>query len=85
MSYLFVNRIAKEINDRGEYFPILGICLGFELMTYVAANGVEHRTDCSSFNQPLALEFKPSKFFSFKKHIIFQKEISLFTSFMISS
>ncbi|XP_032669368.1 chitobiosyldiphosphodolichol beta-mannosyltransferase-like [Odontomachus brunneus] len=55
-----IYRIAKKINDRGEYFPILGICLGFELLTYVAANGVEHRTDCSSLNQPLALEFKPN-------------------------
>lgn len=52
-----IYRIAKRINERGEHFPILGICLGFELLTYVAANGVEHRTSCSSKNQPLPLEF----------------------------
>ncbi|CAL1686453.1 unnamed protein product [Lasius platythorax] len=52
-----IYRIAKKINERGEYFPILGICLGFELLTYVAANCVEHRTQCSSKNQPLPLEF----------------------------
>ncbi|GAB1869985.1 folate gamma-glutamyl hydrolase [Camponotus japonicus] len=52
-----IYRIAKKINDRGEYFPIIGICLGFELLTYVAANGVPHRTACSSENQPLPLEF----------------------------
>lgn len=52
-----IYRITKKINDRGEYFPILGICLGFELLTYVAANCVEHRTACSSKNQPLPLEF----------------------------
>ncbi|XP_011874353.1 PREDICTED: gamma-glutamyl hydrolase-like [Vollenhovia emeryi] len=51
-----IYRIAKEINARGVYFPIFGICLGFELLTYVAANRVEHRTSCSSSNQPLPLE-----------------------------
>ncbi|KAL0107080.1 hypothetical protein PUN28_015548 [Cardiocondyla obscurior] len=52
-----IYRIAKNINARGEYFPIFTICLGFELLTYVAANCVEHRTTCSSHNQPLPLEF----------------------------
>lgn len=52
-----IYRIAKSINERGVYFPIFGICLGFELLTYVAANSVEHRTLCSSSNQPLPLEF----------------------------
>ncbi|XP_014472570.1 PREDICTED: chitobiosyldiphosphodolichol beta-mannosyltransferase-like [Dinoponera quadriceps] len=63
-----IYRIAKKINDRGEYFPILGICLGFELLTYVAANGVEHRNVCFSQNQALALEFKPD----FNKSNLFQ-------------
>lgn len=48
------------MNENGDYFPILGICLGFELLTYVAANRAEHRIDCSSINQPLPLEFKPN-------------------------
>ncbi|XP_020278169.1 gamma-glutamyl hydrolase-like [Pseudomyrmex gracilis] len=52
-----IYRIAKRINDRGTHFPIFGICLGFELLTYVAANRIEHRTNCSSINQPLPLEF----------------------------
>ncbi|XP_036145087.1 gamma-glutamyl hydrolase B isoform X2 [Monomorium pharaonis] len=52
-----IYRIAKEINDRGVYFPIFGICLGFELLTYVAANRVEHRTLCFGQNQNLPLEF----------------------------
>lgn len=52
-----IYRIAKSINERGVYFPILGICLGFELLTYVAANRVEHRTSCFSKNQPLPLKF----------------------------
>nr|XP_012220861.1 PREDICTED: chitobiosyldiphosphodolichol beta-mannosyltransferase-like [Linepithema humile] len=53
-----IYRIAKRINEEGDYFPIFGICLGFELLTYVAANRIEHRTNCSSKNQPLPLEFK---------------------------
>ncbi|XP_018373860.1 PREDICTED: gamma-glutamyl hydrolase A-like [Trachymyrmex cornetzi] len=52
-----IYRIAKRINEEGKYFPIFGICLGFELLTYVAANRVEHRTSCSSSNQRLPLQF----------------------------
>ncbi|RLU18954.1 hypothetical protein DMN91_009312 [Ooceraea biroi] len=63
-----IYRIAKTINKRGEHFPILGICLGFELLTYVAANRVEHRSNCSSQNQPLPLEFKPD----FRKSNLFK-------------
>ncbi|KYN33393.1 Gamma-glutamyl hydrolase B, partial [Trachymyrmex septentrionalis] len=54
---LFIDRIVKRINEEGKYFPIFGICLGFELLTYVATNRVEHRTRCSSNNQRLPLEF----------------------------
>ncbi|XP_046603493.1 chitobiosyldiphosphodolichol beta-mannosyltransferase-like [Neodiprion virginianus] len=49
--------IATRLNNQGDYFPIWGTCLGFELMTYVAAGGIEHRTDCSSNKQALPLEF----------------------------
>ncbi|KAG5305805.1 GGHB hydrolase, partial [Pseudoatta argentina] len=54
-----IYRIVKRINEEGTYFPIFGICLGFELLTYVAANRVAHRTHCSSNNQRLPLEFTP--------------------------
>lgn len=50
--------IAKEMNEKGNYFPLWGTCLGFELLTYLSADGVEHRADCSSNNQALPLEFK---------------------------
>lgn len=49
--------IAEKMNKNGDYFPLFGICLGFELLTYVAANRIEHRTHCNSMNQPLPLEF----------------------------
>ncbi|XP_058834886.1 gamma-glutamyl hydrolase-like isoform X2 [Topomyia yanbarensis] len=50
--------IANRLNDQGSYFPIWGTCLGFELLTYLAANGQEHRAACSSNNQGLPLDFK---------------------------
>lgn len=51
--------VAEEINVQGGYFPLWGTCLGFELLTYLAANGDEHRAHCSSNNQALPLDFKP--------------------------
>lgn len=50
--------IATEMNERGNYFPLWGTCLGFELLTYLSANGDEHRAHCSSTNQALPLVFK---------------------------
>lgn len=50
--------IAVQYNEKGEYFPIWGTCLGFELLTYLAANGTEHRAHCSSNSQALPLNFK---------------------------
>ncbi|XP_013099711.2 gamma-glutamyl hydrolase [Stomoxys calcitrans] len=49
--------IAMKINEAGTYFPVWGTCLGFELMVYLAANGTEPRTYCSSSAQALPLEF----------------------------
>lgn len=50
--------IAQDLNDQGDYFPVWGTCLGFELLTYLSANGNEHRAHCSSTNQALPLVFK---------------------------
>lgn len=50
--------VAEEINVQGGFFPVWGTCLGFELLTYLAANGEEHRVHCSSNNQALPLDFK---------------------------
>lgn len=62
-----IYKIAKRYNDNGDYFPILGICLGFELLTYLSANRVEHRTNCTSVCQAIPLNFtsdyKQSKLF----------------------
>ncbi|XP_022196020.1 gamma-glutamyl hydrolase A isoform X1 [Nilaparvata lugens] len=61
-------KMAKKVNDNGGHMPILGICLGFELLMHVANNNKELRTDCNATNTMLALRFKPdfqdSKLFS---------------------
>lgn len=49
--------VALELNEQGVYFPLWGTCLGFELLTYLAADGNEHRAHCSSNNQGLHLDF----------------------------
>lgn len=53
-----IYEIAKDMNDRGIYFPVWGTCLGFELLVVLTANGTDPRTSCSSKNQALPLEFK---------------------------
>lgn len=53
-----IYEIASKLNDDGDFFPLWGTCLGFELLTYLSANRSEHRADCSSTNQSLNLEFK---------------------------
>ncbi|XP_051167678.1 gamma-glutamyl hydrolase A-like isoform X2 [Leptopilina boulardi] len=52
-----IYKIAKSYNDNEDYFPILGTCLGFELLTYLAADRVEHRSNCSSNAQALPIKF----------------------------
>uniref|UniRef100_A0A8D8T640 folate gamma-glutamyl hydrolase n=1 Tax=Cacopsylla melanoneura TaxID=428564 RepID=A0A8D8T640_9HEMI len=49
--------IAEKINLKGDHFPILGVCLGFELLLHVANNEQEVRTKCNCFNQGLSLKF----------------------------
>lgn len=51
--------VANEFNNQGDYFPIWGTCLGFELMGYIENNMEEIRVDCQSNNQALPLKFKP--------------------------
>uniref|UniRef100_A0A224XK60 folate gamma-glutamyl hydrolase n=1 Tax=Panstrongylus lignarius TaxID=156445 RepID=A0A224XK60_9HEMI len=51
---------AKEMNNGGIHFPILGICLGVELLLYLDNNKKEYRTNCHSKNIALPLEFLPN-------------------------
>lgn len=63
-----IYKIAKRMNKEKDYFPILGICLGFELLTYVVADRIKHRSHCNATKLPLKLEFtsdyKNSRMFS---------------------
>lgn len=54
----YIYEIASKMNDEGDFFPLWGTCLGFELLTYLSADGNEHRASCYSKNQALPLEFK---------------------------
>jgi gamma-glutamyl hydrolase len=53
-----IYEIAINMNKQGTYFPLWGTCLGFELLTYLSAEGREHRAHCSSQSQGLPLVFK---------------------------
>lgn len=53
--YIFT--IARELNAKGEYFPLWGTCLGFELMPYLWVNRGEIRGNCESINQASKLHF----------------------------
>lgn len=35
-----VVRLANEANDKGDHFPILAICLGFETLAIIASGNV---------------------------------------------
>lgn len=50
-------RLAREVNEAGVHFPVLGICLGMELLL-VAAAGTDFRSKCSSY-EPRPLDFLP--------------------------
>ncbi|KAJ2944337.1 hypothetical protein O0L34_g18340 [Tuta absoluta] len=46
-----IYEIAKELNDAGDYFPIFGTCLGFELLIILASGRGrdENRIRCYSY------------------------------------
>ncbi|XP_059053807.1 gamma-glutamyl hydrolase A-like [Achroia grisella] len=63
-----IYEIAQELNDAGQYFPIFGTCLGFELLILLASGRgkEENRIRCYSFeNLPLDFtdDFRDSKMF----------------------
>lgn len=51
-----IYEIAQQMNDAGDYFPIFGTCLGFELLIILASGRgyPENRIRCYSYsNVPL--------------------------------
>lgn len=51
--------LAVVANQKGDYFPVWGTCLGFELLTYLAANGTSWMKSC--WSQDVALSLKLSE------------------------
>ncbi|VVD01306.1 unnamed protein product [Leptidea sinapis] len=63
-----IYEIAQELNDTGDYFPIFGTCLGFQLIIILASGRgkVENRADCYSYTNLLLIfssDFRSSKLF----------------------
>ncbi|XP_053606829.1 gamma-glutamyl hydrolase-like [Plodia interpunctella] len=63
-----IYEIAQELNDNGDYFPIFGTCLGFELLIIIDSGRgeEENRIRCYSYsNIPLDFtdDFRTSKMF----------------------
>ncbi|XP_073947292.1 gamma-glutamyl hydrolase A-like isoform X2 [Choristoneura fumiferana] len=63
-----IYELAMELNDAGDYFPIFGTCLGFELLIILASGRgeKENRITCYSFeNIPLHFtsDFRNSKMY----------------------
>lgn len=57
-SGLFLLNLAKEANDKGDFFPVWGTCLGFEFMLYAAAGTPEVLSSCKANNQVDKLRFQ---------------------------
>ncbi|XP_065202014.1 gamma-glutamyl hydrolase-like [Planococcus citri] len=57
-----VYRLAKEINDNGTVFPILGVCLGFEFLVVAANNDSNFLRQCDVYydNYPINFTQDPS-------------------------
>ncbi|KDR20013.1 Gamma-glutamyl hydrolase [Zootermopsis nevadensis] len=53
---LYQRAVSK--NNAGDYFPVWGTCLGFELLTYLATRQHNILTACDSENVALPLKFK---------------------------
>ena len=47
--------MALKAKEDGDYWPIWGTCLGFELLAFLAMNETHSLTRCSSMQQPLPL------------------------------
>ena len=45
------------MNEEGLHFPILAVCLGFELLLLLDNEKKEYRTDCYLKNVAMQLEF----------------------------
>ncbi|XP_065342387.1 gamma-glutamyl hydrolase-like [Cloeon dipterum] len=51
--------LAVELNRQGDYFPVWGTCLGFELLVYLMAGKDDPRIVCDAWDKADPLDFEP--------------------------
>ena len=54
----FIYEIAKELNEKGKFFPLWGTCMGFQLILTHSADQIDIRQDCTLMNCCLPLKFE---------------------------
>lgn len=58
-SFQLIYKIAEEMNSKNTYFPILGICLGFQLLVFMSSNKkIKRIHDCDNEDNSVALEIR---------------------------
>lgn len=77
--------LAVEINRKGVYYPILGICLGMELLAQVAIGGQEIRSYCSATKLALPLDFEKGCKYVFRKQFFMIVSTGFRTSKLFSN
>jgi len=50
---------ADKMNEEGDFFPVWGTCLGYELMSVLQNNEVDIRVNCSAYNTSNSLTLTP--------------------------
>ena len=53
--------LAIKANENGDYFPVWGTCLGFELLLYLSAGKENYLTACNSYDRALNVTFLEGK------------------------
>ncbi|XP_025407683.1 gamma-glutamyl hydrolase A-like [Sipha flava] len=62
-------KIAEHMNNIHDHFPVLGVCLGFELLLMASINGKYPFVNCHAYNISLPLELIPNME---EKSVLFQ-------------
>jgi len=60
----YLCNLALQANDNGDYFPIAGHCMGYELLTIITSENFDILTPTASMNISMALDFLPAAYTS---------------------
>ena len=55
--YSVIFKMAKKLNNRGDYFPVWGTCLGMEMMMREESKSGDPLTHCEAYNLAAPLQF----------------------------